>query len=253
MPAHESPEHAEARGSLERVSLEQVERLRGLVPKLADTPELTESLRERKKLETRKNLSWAAIGLALQRGGLEHVRTEEIAEAAGVSPRTFNNYFRSREEAIGAVAGDRARRVALAFADRPAEEPFGEALADVVVAEYTAGHEPLKAAVFQLRALMTTDCGVRPFMLNAMTKLEDELAPVIAERLGLPGDDLFPRVVAAAVNGAIRVATEYWLREDVDAPYTALLREAVLTAAGLAEQPPPLSPPGASLPENTNL
>jgi mannitol-1-phosphate/altronate dehydrogenase len=103
----------------------------------------------------------------------------------------------------------------------------------------------------RVRALMMTNCHVRPFALNAMTKLEDELAPVIAERLGLPADDLFPRVLAAAVNGAIRVATEYWLREDVDAPYTALLRQAVSTAAGLAEHARPLSPPGASLPEST--
>jgi hypothetical protein len=136
------------------------------------------------------------------------------------------------------MAGDRARRVAMAFADRPAAEPFAEALAEAVVQEYTMGREPDKEAVFQLRSLMTNDCGVRPFMLNAKTKLEDELTPVIAQRLGLPEDDLFPRVLAAAVNGAIRVATEYWLRTDVDAPYTALLRQAVSVAAGPAEHRP---------------
>jgi AcrR family transcriptional regulator len=233
---------------------EELQRLRDLAPGLPEQPELAASLRERKKLETRKNLSWAAIGLALQRGGIENVRTEEIAEVAGVSPRTFNNYFHSREEAIGAVAGDRARRVALAFADRAASEPFGTALAEAVVAEYTLGTEPEKASAHQLRCLMAQD-GVRPHMLQAMTLFETELVPVIAERLGLdPAQDLLPKIVAAAVNGAIRVATEYWLREDVDASYTALLREAVSTAAALAEHPRTQSPspPGASLPENAN-
>jgi AcrR family transcriptional regulator len=245
MPSDEQADQPE-----NRLSGDELQHLRSLAPTHADQPELAAGLRERKKLETRKNLSWAAIGLALQRGGLEQVRTEEIAEAAGVSPRTFNNYFRSREEAIGAVAGDRARRVALAFADRPDEEPFVEALADAVVQEYTMGLEPDKGSVFQLRQLMTTNCDVRPFMLNAMTKLEDELAPVIAAKLALPADDLFPRVLAAAVNGAIRVATEYWLRADVDASYTALLRQAVSVAAGPAEHLGTSSPPGASLPES---
>lgn len=246
MPAHESPDRPEI-----HLRPEDLERLRGLMPRLAELPELAERLRERKKLQTRAELSWAAIKLALERGGLEHIRTDEIAAAAGVSPRTFNNYFRSREEAIGSVAGDRARRVALALADRPADEPFAEAVVAAVIAEYTWGHEPDKAVVFQLRSLMMTDCGVRPFMLNAMTKLEDELTPVFAARLELPADDLLSRVLAAAVNGAIRVATEYWLREDVDTPYTALLRQAVSTAAGLAEHVRPARDLQASLPENT--
>lgn len=233
------------------VSPDDIERLRSLIPALIDMPDLIEGLRERKKLETRAQLSFAAIRLALERGGLEHVRTEEIAEAAGFSPRTFNNYFHSREEAIGAIAGDRARRVALALADRPAGEPFAEAMAEAVVSEYTRGQEPDKAVMFRVRSLMMRDCHVRPFTLHAMTRLDDELVPVIAQRLGMPDDDLFPRVLAAAVNGAIRAATEYWLREDVDAPYTALLRQAVTTAAGLAEHARPSSPPGASLPEST--
>jgi len=74
-------------------------------------------LRERKKLKTREALGWAAMRLAAERG-LEHVRVEDIATLAGVSPRTFNNYFSSREEAICAVAGERAKRVGLALLDR---------------------------------------------------------------------------------------------------------------------------------------
>ena len=56
-------------------------------------------LRERKKAETRAALSWAAIRLTVERG-FENVKVEDIAAAAGVSPRTFNNYFASKGEAI---------------------------------------------------------------------------------------------------------------------------------------------------------
>ena len=60
-------------------------------------------LRERKKLATRQALGTAAMQLAVERG-LENVLVEDIAAAADVSPRTFNNYFASKYEAISALA-----------------------------------------------------------------------------------------------------------------------------------------------------
>lgn len=226
----------------------------------------TGSRRERKRLETRNCISQAALLLTLENGGLQNVSPDEIAERAGVSPRTFHNYFHSREAALGALPGDRARRVALAFSERPAEEPFDVALAEAVVAEYALGHEPDKADVRKLHAIMAdgsftkealrrvmADEGARPHLLESMRQLEEALTPVIGARLGLdPNQDLLPRIVAAAVNGAVRVATKYWLHEDSDAPYTALLRQAVRTAAALAEQSPLPYPPEPSLPENEN-
>lgn len=226
------------------------------------TEKETGSRRERKRLETRNNLSQAALLLAMENDGLEHVTPDEIAERAGVSPRTFHNYFHSREAALGALPGDRARRVALAFRERPAEEPFGIALSEAIVAEYTLGHEPDKGDARKLRAIMSNctfskealrvalaEKAARPHLLETMRELEEQLIPVIAERLGLdPDQDLLPRIIAAAVNGAVRVATENWLRDDVEEPYTALLRQAVRVAAALADQPPDLSldppPPG---------
>src|SRR5258708_8577472 len=84
-------------------------------------------LRARKKLATREALSRAALRLALERG-LENVRVEDIAAAAGVSPRTYNNYFSSREEAICALRSERADRIAAALRARPAGEPLRDAV-----------------------------------------------------------------------------------------------------------------------------
>ncbi|WP_344745531.1 helix-turn-helix domain-containing protein, partial [Kribbella aluminosa] len=64
-------------------------------------------LRERKKLATRRAIGIAAMRLAIERG-LENVLVEDIAAAAGVSPRTYNNYFANKYEAICSLATDRA-------------------------------------------------------------------------------------------------------------------------------------------------
>lgn len=55
--------------------------------------------RDRKRLETRARLEDAAVTLVL-RDGLEQTTVDAISELADVSPRTFFNYFESKDAAI---------------------------------------------------------------------------------------------------------------------------------------------------------
>src|SRR4051812_6799411 len=97
-------------------------------------------LRERKKEETRAALAWAAIRLIVERG-YDNVLVEDIANEAGVSPRTFNNYFSSKAAAVASRQLDRWRRTAEGLRARPADEDLWTAITAAVVAETVPGPE----------------------------------------------------------------------------------------------------------------
>ncbi|MFF9480150.1 TetR/AcrR family transcriptional regulator [Streptomyces sp. NPDC014733] len=164
-------------------------------------------LRERKKQATRKALREAALRLAVERGP-DQVRVEDIAEAAGVSPRTYNNYFASREQAIAsAVTADREARIAAAVTARPAGVRLADAVTDAVVEQYTHTGEREQQALL----LITTRTALRDAFLDATAAIEPPLTAVIAERLGDSGAHT-ARVLAASVAAAVRIALEGWLR-----------------------------------------
>ena len=56
-------------------------------------------LRDRQRRKTAGEIQHATLNLVRQYG-LEHVTTEMIAEEAGVSPRTFFNYFPNKAAAM---------------------------------------------------------------------------------------------------------------------------------------------------------
>ena len=164
-------------------------------------------LRERKRQATQKALREAALRLALERGP-GNVRVDDIAEAAGVSPRTYNNYFSSREQAIvAAITAEREARVAAAVAARPPGVRLAEAVGEAMVQEYTdpGGHD------HAVLLLIASGPALRDAFLGTAAGLEHSLTAVMAERLG-DTEQHTSRVLAASVAAAVRIALERWLQ-----------------------------------------
>ncbi len=195
-----------------------------------------EGLRERKKRETRAALSWAAVRLAVERG-FEAVLVEDIAAEAGVSPRTFNNYFSSKADAIVWRHTDRVRQITGRLRERPPGEPLWDSLRAAVVGHFgddAASPDPEWTAGVRL---MVREPALQSEVVASALVVERECAVAIAERTGTDVDrDMYPLLVSAAVGVAIRTASEQWLRADPPVPLPPLLRDALAQiAAGLPE------------------
>ncbi len=199
------------------------------LPALMDPPARR---RDQQKEQTRLDLALAAFDLAREHG-LAGVRVPQIAAATGVSPRTFNNYFASKEAAIVWPTTRRATRLAANLAGRPAEEPLADALAAAVASMYDQDEmDGLPSGWLRdFRALVAKEPALHGEYLKAAAAAEAALAGAIARRTGAEEDQLEPQVLAAVVAGAERAAVRYWVRQ---AESSSTLTDVVRTAVGMA-------------------
>jgi AcrR family transcriptional regulator len=173
-------------------------------------------LRERKKLATRRALRRVALDLIAERG-FSHVTIEDIAEAADVSPRTFFNYFPSKEAALFGADPDRvaalregvvhaapggtaleALRVVLAQDARAVADELGE-----------LGGDPADWLRRMKRA--RTDPQLRAAHAAQMALLERAVAEGLAERLGTDLErDPYPGLLAATAASVFRASVTFW-------------------------------------------
>lgn len=198
-------------------------------------------LRERKKLDTRRALSDAALELALA-NGFDAVTREAIADLAGVSLRTFNNYFAGKYEAIAYRQTERLRRSIEVLRARPVDEPLWTSITEAVLAPLednfsdAAGDEnrlPSRRELAEVRKLL-----FRPEIRDAVGReLFDEFRQVIGERTGTdPETDLYPRLVTSVIRAVGDAAMDVYVVADPPVPITELMRAGFAqVAAGLPE------------------
>lgn len=171
-------------------------------------------LRERKKRARTDAIVEAAQRLVLARG-LDAVTVEEIAEAAQISPRTFFNYFESKDDAVlGQGAFELSAETREAFA---AGGPTGRLVADleVLVRSLLAAFAgPGKHPGENVMEILQVEPGL---IGRHVAWFERHKAQVVAlferrhESAPLPAD---PEMCAMVVFALTRAAMDDWARTD---------------------------------------
>jgi AcrR family transcriptional regulator len=146
----------------------------------------------------------AAMRLYRQ-NGFEGVTIAAIAEEADVAPRTFFSYFETKEDVFLGRGDDRLDRLVRAVQTRDRRQPILEAMHSVLLED----REPARTRE-ATRAAHLPELLEHPAIANRLrerwNRWEDLLAEAIAKDVGARREDPEPRVVAAALTGAIRVA-----------------------------------------------
>ena len=137
-------------------------------------------LREQKRIATKRALQLALLRLALERG-FDNVTIEEVAQAAQVSPRTFFNYFASKEEAVAAPHGP----VELSHDEIARyEDGVGDPMADLIAlfAERAAGEEDFELHRLR-RELMHREARLLGDKATLVQQIREQIVDLVAERL----------------------------------------------------------------------
>ncbi|GAA1443565.1 TetR/AcrR family transcriptional regulator [Leifsonia poae] len=203
----------------------------------------TLGLRERKRLETRAQLERAAVLLA-QEVGLENTTVDAICASVPVSPRTFFNYFESKEDAVLGVRDIPIddELVAAHLASTAGESltaqviglllhALGPGIAD------TELHEARLAIVRQHPSLLTRQ-------IAQMTRMGEQLTAATATLLShdpsfaaVPADErnTLAELILPLCGGAVRVAVKEWVAAGGDRSPHELSRRAVELAGKAIE------------------
>ncbi len=192
----------------------------------------TEGLRERKKRETRRAIHRAALEIARDHG-VGQVTADAVAERAGISTRTFFNYFSSRDDALVGFDPELPGRLAAMVAARPAEESMATAVG-AALGEHLAALErdPVSWDLRQQIAAEDPALGAR--MLGVGLRIDRAVVEACVERARSAAgrrrfDELAAAVEAYAVAGAIRAAVRAHLQDAQRTPLIDLVERAFAT------------------------
>jgi AcrR family transcriptional regulator len=176
-------------------------------------------LRERRRRQTSADIRGAAVRLAQARGW-DKVTIEEICVQAGISTRTFFNYFPNKEAAIAYGPSDLPVELSAEFvAAGPA--PYSVVLAELItLAAHHLGDMPpeREQAVCMLDLAKTTPAVLAAFLAE-LERFQTHLTDIVARRQGMRSGDEIPALISALALTAVRSGIERWSSgepEDTD-------------------------------------
>lgn len=197
-------------------------------------------LRELKAQRTRKQIIDVALDLFLEQG-YDETTMEQIAERAEIGSSTLYRYFPSKDLLVldrlisGMQLGELLR-------NRPADEPLEIALGAVIHDSF-AQAEDSDGRFAALRRLIDNSPVPRARLWDFVAQLRTDLEVAIAERMGLPGDDLRVALTARTVFVIYELAGERWWDGDHSVPAQSVIDDVLRQLRDIHLVLP--APPGA--------
>ena len=118
------------------------------------------SHRDWKRQQTSHALARAAFELTREHG-LEGYTIDDVVGRAGVSRRTFANYFSNKEEAVTALALEQLHQGISSMPELPADTALLDWVKGLAIHQLSGG---LLDLLFQLRDLAEADPALRPYL-----------------------------------------------------------------------------------------
>jgi AcrR family transcriptional regulator len=171
-------------------------------------PPAAPSRRELNKAATRDAIAGATLKF-LRAKALNEFTVDDVAAAAGVSRRTFFNYFSSVEAAVASFTENYLDTVIAELESRPADEPILEAAQHALSSANSARGLAILAETFAL----TQDPQLARFQLQAWDDCSVKIADVARHRLAATTDELYIQAMVGAVVGSCKAAFGVWFRQ----------------------------------------
>ncbi|WP_052359322.1 TetR family transcriptional regulator [Actinoplanes friuliensis] len=160
-------------------------------------------VRERKKRETWRLVHSTALRLMTERG-FDAVSIDDIVAAAGISRRTFFNYFADKESVVFDPDPDDAALWAALLDERPPDEPLWDSLRELLIGYTTAAAERM---LLQRRVRLAS-----PELSGCSREVADRFWDVVREwaatRAGL--DALRLDLTVNAARTVLNTACPHW-------------------------------------------
>jgi len=180
-------------------------------------------LRERRRRQTSADIRGAAVRLAQERGW-DKVTVEDICVEAGISTRTFFNYFPNKESAIVYGPSDIPPDLVADFVTAgPA--PYPLVLADLITlaAHHLRDVPPKREQAACMLELAKTKPAVLAAFLADMERFQNHLTGIVARRQVMRPDEEIPALISALALTAVRSGIERWSSgEPMDADDTPM-------------------------------
>ncbi|MEV3858935.1 TetR family transcriptional regulator [Streptomyces sp. NPDC050095] len=169
-----------------------------------------EGLRARRRRQTRAELHAATLRLARELG-FARITVEMISKEVGVSPRTFFNYFPSKEAALFALPGSLPPALADRFAHGPGRDT-DSVLRDLgdVLADHLQEAAPSPQELEDILRIAEGVPSVLATFLAQCEAVERELAGTIARRTGTPADGEDAGLLAGIAMATMRSGLQRW-------------------------------------------